>query len=63
MGINGIVKRNRFTSLVIGSLVGLVALWATINTAQAQSTTKKDFMGRNWGQALTQDNRGKRGRR
>jgi uncharacterized protein YbaP (TraB family) len=54
MGIKGIVKRNRIQLLVIGILILLAALWASISTASAQAGTqsqpgshpgqKKDFM-------------------
>jgi uncharacterized protein YbaP (TraB family) len=44
MSIHGTVKRHRFQSLVICFLICLATLWAAINTAHAQSTTKKDFL-------------------
>jgi hypothetical protein len=46
MDSNGIVKRSRVQSLIIGILVLLAAFWASINTAHAQASAqqKKDFL-------------------
>ena len=46
MGVNGIVKRNRWQSLVICLLICLAALWASITTAYAQAGAqqKKAFL-------------------
>src|SRR4030042_6690792 len=46
MGIKGVVKLNRVQALVIGLLICLAALWASVSTvfAQAGAQQKKDFL-------------------
>jgi uncharacterized protein YbaP (TraB family) len=46
MGINGIVKRKRWQSLVICFLICLASLWTSVSTASAQASAqqKKDFL-------------------
>ena len=46
MGIKGIVKRNRVQLLVVGLVICLALLWASVSTvsAQAGARQKKDFL-------------------
>jgi uncharacterized protein YbaP (TraB family) len=44
MSIHGTFKGRGIQSLVICFLISLAALWTSINPAQAQSTTRKDFL-------------------
>ena len=46
MGINRIAKHNRWQLLVVGLVICLAVLWASVNTAYAQASAqqKKDFL-------------------